>query len=60
MSKITARSIWFVSVVGIGLTLAYIDGATMAGVAKAGLFFSTGFVFFLVGEAAYSRFRKKK
>ena len=60
MSKITARSIWFVSMVGVGLILAYIDGATMAGLAKAGLLFATGFVFFLVGEAAYSRYLKKK
>ena len=60
MTKTTARSIWFVAMVSLGLLLALIDGATVEGALKAALLMSGLFVVYMLGEAVYSRYAKKR
>ena len=59
MSRLTKRSIWFVSCVGFGLFLGYMDGFKLMALAKTGLIASLIFVVFLVGESLYLRLRQK-
>jgi hypothetical protein len=60
MTKLTARTIWFVSMAAPGLILACIEGATAGGLVKAGLFLATICVLFLLCEVDYFRHPKEK
>ena len=58
MSKLTARSIWFVSCVSIGLFLGYMDGFPTMALAKTALIASVLFVAFLLVESLWRKYRE--
>ena len=59
LSKTTTRSIWFLSCVLFGLLLAWLDGIDLFAVAKTALLATVIFVAYLIGEAAWHRYKKK-
>ena len=59
MSKLTARSIWFVSCVSIGLLLGYLDGFSTKALVQTALLAAGLFVVFLLAEALWRKHRKQ-